>query len=127
MTYGPVLVGRLTGHIPKDQFTQTLIAKSPEPIQSVLSKKTNKTVKEEGSVRSASTSHPPVVQNLPPIPSDPREIPQYIREVVNTTTSQVIEKGSEAVTQTTQQTTQNICQQIVQEIQKKCDIQTSVE
>lgn len=127
MTYGPVVVGRLTGRIPKDQFSQTLIANSPQPIRSILSKQTDTASDAEGSVSAAQTSRPPIVQNLPPIPSDPREIPEYIREVVNTTTNQVIEKGTEAVSQTTHQATQNVCQQVVTEIQKKCDIQTSSE
>lgn len=127
MTYGPVLVGRLTGHIPRDQFAQTLIAKTPGPIQSIFNKNADIASEEDGSVRAAHSSRPPIVQNLPPIPSSPREIPEYIREVVNTTTNQVIEKSAHVVTQTTGQATQNVCHQIVTEIQKKCDIQTSTE
>lgn len=122
MTYGPILVGRLTGKVSKGQFAQALIQQTPETIQSVLSEKTDRSDESQ-------SSSPSVRSNLflPPVPSNPHEIPEYIREVVNTTTNQVIEKGTESVTETTQQVTQNVCRQIVTEIQKKCDIQTSTE
>lgn len=127
MTYGPVLIDRVTGHISKDQFAQTLITKSPSPIQLIFNKKTDIANEERGSVNAAHTSRPLTIHNIPPIPSNPREIPQYLQDAVNTATNQVITSGTQAVTQTTQQTTQNVCRQIVAEIQKKCDIQTSTE
>lgn len=122
MTYGPVLVGRLTGKVSKDQFTQALIQQTPGSIQSVLSEKNDRPEESLSSSNGFRSNF-----TLPPVPSNPHEIPEYIREIVNTTTNQVIEKGTESVTETTQQVTQNVCQQIVMEIQKKCDIQTSTE
>lgn len=120
MTYGPVLVGRLTGKVSKEQFTQALIQQTPETIQSVLSENTDRSNESPSSSQGVRSNF-----TLPPVPSTPREIPEYIREIVNTTTNQVIEKGTESVTETTQQVTQNVCQQIVTEIQKKCSISTS--
>lgn len=129
MTYGPTIVGRFTGRIPKDQFMSALIEKSPAPIQSIFLKKTNTVTVAEGTgtVEGTQTSRPPVVQNFPAVPSNPRDIPEYLRTVVDTTTNQVIQKGSETVSQTTLQVTQHVCEQIVTEIQKKCMIDTSMQ
>lgn len=110
MTYGPVLLERLNGKITPEQIHSRIVERSPEPLRSILGE-TASPVEEE-------SSSPQPLSRLRI--SSPADASGLIREIVEKTTTQIIEKGSSEASKTKAEVTANVCSQIIEEIQKQC-------
>lgn len=103
ITYGPVVLARIKGEIKPDEVKQRLIERSPEPIRAILG--------EQSESRSDGPSFLP-----------PRTPPDLVKQVIEKTTQEIIEKSVSEIQETKQQTTSIVCKQIITEVQKQCGI-----
>ncbi len=63
---------------------------------------------------------------LPPkLPASPQEIPQYVKEIIERTTTTIVEKGQTEVEEKKTEVVKNTCGQIIAEIEKQCNITTT--
>lgn len=113
LTYGPIVLARAKGEIPKEEFGQKIVDSSPEFIKNVLGEQTD-----ESSDTNESSNKQPALNP----PQTPDQIPDFIQEIIQRSTTQIIEKSTEKVTETRAGVTDNVCSQIISEVQKQCDV-----
>jgi len=114
LTYGPIIFAGMKGEIPKQNISQKMFDESPEFIKNVLGEQTNQPA---GSSDSGTTRQPPITS-----PQTPDQIPEFIREIIERSSTQIIEKSTEKVSETRAEVTDNVCSQIITEVQKQCDV-----
>ena len=115
VTYGPELVAKMQG--------KPVVVDKGEQIRQNLSR----SILGQESENAAGEDSKSTLRKIIPdkLPASPQEIPQYVREIIEKTTTVVVEKGQTEVEEKKTEVVKNTCGQIIAEIEKQCNISTS--
>ena len=113
--YGPGWMAKLQGR-PEVEGGTAQIQRNLS--QSILGQESENTIGEDN--RSA-------LEKIIPdkLPASPQEVPQYVKEIIERITTQVVEKGQSQVEEKKIEVVKSTCGQIIAEIEKQCNISTS--
>jgi len=115
ITYGPGWMTKLQGKSVVGSGTAQI---QRNLSQSILGQESENTIGEDN--RSA-------LEKIIPdkLPTSPQEVPQYVKEIIERITTQVVEKGQSQVEEKKIEVVKSTCGQIIAEIEKQCNISTS--